>query len=344
MKKVVIALFFVATVCSCRNQEKTPDVSNIKVELQLQRFEQDFFSLDTLHLDASLQQLHEKYPSFMQPFVFQILSGQGNVEVAKQDVKAFIRTYKSLYDSSQQTCKNLDAELATLKHGLQYVKYYFPKYPVPDKLLTFMAPLDAYFLLSDNSISGSMRIDSVFGAGLQLYLGSDFSVYKSAAFQEKYPAYVSRRFSKEYIPVNCIKLLVDDIYPANLKGKPLIEQMIEAGKRLYVLDKLLPEVNDTLKTGYTKAQLQGVNENEINIWGYFIQNNLLYNTDPNTIKDYMNDGPNTTALGPASPGFIGQFVGWQIVKKWMKQKERSMDEMLKTPAKQIFEEAKYKPS
>jgi hypothetical protein len=344
MKKIVIALLFAAGLTACRNEDKTPDVSNIKIDLQLQRFEQDFFALDTMNLDASLQQLHEKYPAFMQPYVFQILSGQGNVELAKQDVKAFIRSYRTLYDSSQLLCKDLDKEVATLKRGLQFTKYYFPKYPVPDKLLTFMAPLDAYFLLSDNSISGSMRIENVFGAGLQLYLGSNFSVYKSAAFQEKYPAYVSRRFSKEYIPVNCIKLLVDDIYPANYKGKALVEQLVEAGKRLYVLDKLLPEVDDTLKTGYTKAQLQGSKDNESAIWAYFIQNNLLYNTDPNTIKDYMNDAPSTTAFGASSPGFIGQFVGWQIVKKWMKQKDRKLEELLKTPAKQIFEEAKYKPS
>jgi uncharacterized protein YjaZ len=58
----------------------------------------------------------------------------------------------------------------------------------------------------------------------------------------------------------------------------------------------------------------------------------------------MNDAPSTTALGASSPGFIGQFVGWQIVKKWMKQKDRKLEELLKTPAKQIFEEAKYKPS
>src|SRR4051812_49155184 len=118
MKKVVIALFFLTTIYSCGNTDKTPDVSNIKINLQVKRFEQDFFSLDTLNLETSLQRLHEKYPGFMQPFVFQILSGQGDVGIAKQDVKAFIRTYKALYDSSQQVFRNIGPEVAAIKRGL----------------------------------------------------------------------------------------------------------------------------------------------------------------------------------------------------------------------------------
>jgi uncharacterized protein YjaZ len=75
-----------------------------------------------------------------------------------------------------------------------------------------------------------------------------------------------------------------------------------------------------------------------------VQNDLLFNTDPNITRDYLNDGPNTPALGDASPGNIGQFVGSRIVLKWMeKQKDLSLDALMKTPAKKIFDEAKYKP-
>lgn len=90
--------------------------------------------------------------------------------------------------------------------------------------------------------------------------------------------------------------------------------MIEEGKRMYVLDHLLPETEDTVKTGYTAAQLKGCYGNEAAIWNYFIENNLLYANDPSQIRDYTNDAPRTEALGQDSPGNIGLFVGWQIVK------------------------------
>ena len=163
-------------------------------------------------------------------------------------------------------------------------------------------------------------------------------------FRSVYPSYQSRRFEPQYVPVNCIKNIIDDIYPATNADMPLIYQMIEAGKRLYVLDKLLPETADSLKTGYTQIQLDGCYENEAMIWNYFLQNNLLYSTDPAAIRDYMNDAPKTEILGEGSPGFIGQFTGWQIIKKWMGIKPATTPEqLLQTPPKQIFEEAKYKP-
>lgn len=339
MNKIVIALFFLATLVSCNSGKRTPDVSNIKVDLQVQRFEKDFFALDTLHLDTSLELLHQKYPTFMQDFVFKIVSQPSPLDTIKRDILSFLRSYRSIYDSSTDIFSDFDKQAQTVKKGLQFTKYYFPKYNLPVRLISFIGPINSY--------SNIITSDAL-AVGLQLYMGKNYPMYNSAAGQELYPAFVSRRFDKQYIPVNCMKNIVDDLnentYRNTNEGKPLIDQMIDAGRRLYLLDHFLPDVADTLKTGYTKAQLDGAYANETGIWSYFLNSNILFSTDPGVVKDYMNDAPNTTALGPASPGFIGQFVGWQIVKKWMDQKERSLDELMKTPTKQIFEEAKYKPA
>jgi hypothetical protein len=120
--------------------------------------------------------------------------------------------------------------------------------------------------------------------------------------------------------------------------------MIDAGKRLYLLDHFLPQVADSLKTGYTQKQLDGCYDNEAGIWNYFVQNNLLFITDPLQVRDYMQDGPFTEVLGQASPGFIGQFIGWQVVKKWMdKNPEITLQQLIETQEKKIYDEAKYKP-
>jgi len=113
---------------------------------------------------------------------------------------------------------------------------------------------------------------------------------------------------------------------------------------LYVLDKLLPFTPDTLKIGYTKKQLEGCYANEANIWNLFLQNNFLYSIEPAVNKNYMQDGPKTEELGDASPGFIGLFVGWQIVKKYMKKNSNlSLGELMEMDSRKIFEESKYKP-
>jgi hypothetical protein len=64
---------FSSCIIGCTSSPKAPDVSNLQITWQVQRFEQDLFSMDTLQLDASLGQLNKKYPGFTQDFLFNIL-------------------------------------------------------------------------------------------------------------------------------------------------------------------------------------------------------------------------------------------------------------------------------
>lgn len=338
MKQMYLYGALIMILISSCTGKKNPDVSSVKVDLQLQRFDQDFFAVDTNHLDQSLQKLHEKYPGFLRDFIFNILAlppQPDSSKVVEQQIVSFLNSYRSLKDSSDKVFTNPADITKQVKRGLQFVKYYFPAYKLPNKLITFIGPINSY---------GNILTTDALAVGLQLYMGKNYSLYQSQAGQELYPAYISKRFEKEYIPVNCIKTIVDDMYPDNSAGKPLIEQMVQAGKRLYLLDQFMPETPDTLKTGYTKDQLDGCYKNEEVIWSYFIQNELLYVSDPSIVKDYMNDAPKTEAFGTESPGFIGQFVGWQIVKKWMSKNEKvTLKQLMETNPKTIFQEAKYKP-
>ncbi len=337
MKNIALGLILLSLLISCGGK-KIPDVSGIKIDLQLQRFDKDFFALDTTHTDQSLQQLHEKYPGFLQDFLFNILAlppQPDSNKVVEQLIKQYIQSYKPLRDSAENVFADMNTVQNEIARGLQFVKYYYPDYKLPSKLITFIGPIDSY---------GNILTTDALAVGLQLYMGKNFSVYKTDAVQEQYPAYISRRFNKDFIGVNSIKTIIDDIYPNKASGKNLLEQMIESGKRLYLLDQLMPETADSIKTGYTAAQLEGCYKNESTIWSFFIQNDLLYITDPSAIRDYMNDAPKTQVFGENSPGMIGQFVGWQIVKKWMSKNESvKPDELMKTDTKTIFEGARYKP-
>ena len=338
MKSIASLITIILFFTSC-NSIKIPDVSGIKIDLQLQRFDQDFFALDTSHIDQSLQQLHQKYPGFLQDFIFNILAlppqPDSSIAVERQ-LKNFIETFRPIKDSADKVFADMSGVQKEIKKGFQFVNYYFPAYKLPKRLVTFIGPIDMF--------RENFLISNALGVGLQMYMGSGYTLYQYDAVQEQYPAYISRRFSKEYIAVNSIKTIIDDMFPDNTTGKPLIEQMVQSGKRLYLLDQLLPETADTLKSGYTKAQLDGCYSNESTIWSFFVQNDLLFSTDQSVTRDYMNDAPKTQVFGEAAPGLIGQFVGWRIVKKWMKKNDKtSLTELMNTNPKTIFEGAKYKP-
>jgi hypothetical protein len=62
------------------------------------------------------------------------------------------------------------------------------------------------------------------------------------------------------------------------------------------------------------------------------------------IKNYIGESPKTQELGEASPGNIGSFAGWQIVKKYMdKNPGKTLKQLMSTDPELIFQEAKYKP-
>ncbi|NII24953.1 hypothetical protein HB364_07680 [Pseudoflavitalea sp. X16] len=346
MKRTGFIALLLCTLLACRDKD-TPDVSDIKVDLTTHRFDQDFFAVDTSRLMASLQQLAQKYPWFITDYSQGILGLPPFADTstqAPQLVKQFLRDYQPIKKAVDETFASTRAAEAEIKKGLQFVKYYFPAYKTPPHLVFYIGPLDAYYETPTGLYGDAINPERWLGVGLQLHLGKDFSLYQSEMGRQLFPAYISRRFTPETIPVNCIKNIIDDIYPEKLAGKTLVEQMVEKGKRLYVLDKLMPETPDTLKIGYTDRQLKGCYANEGKIWNFFLVNSLLMNNDPSLIKGYMGEAPNTPELGEGSPGYIGLFTGWQIVKKYMeKNPDLKLPALLQKPAMDIYQQSKYKP-
>ena len=327
--------FLLLIIVSCKENKRIPDVSKIKAPLTILRSEKDFFQIDSANLNSSLDKLQSKYGGFINDYLYNIVGLPPYPDSVKRALPFFLQNYRPIADSVGQHFQDLSKTLEPLRLGLQLTKYYFPSYHTPEKLITFVGPLDGY---------GNVLTSSGLVVGLQMYMGKDFAPYQSEFLQQIYPAYISRRFEPAYIPVNCMKNIIQDMYPDNYKSLPLVEQMIEVGKRMYLLDQLLPNVADSLKTGYTNDQLEGCYKKEEAIWNYFTINNLLYASEPDEVRDYMNDGPRTAELGDGSPGNIGMFVGWQIVKKWIAaHPETNLIRLMDTPAKQIFKEARYKP-
>lgn len=330
----ILALFLLFSCWACNSTEDGPDVSRIKIQLTEQHFEQDFFTLDTLQLQASLTKLQKKYPEFTTVFLTNILALMPGTESV--DLINFIRAYQPLFNRSASIFKAQEKEAKEIKKGLQYVKHYFPTYPLPNKLISFIGPINSF---------GSILTEDAIAIGLQLFLGNTHPLYNSEEGQALFPAFISRKFEPAYIPVSAMNNIVLDMYPTTFIGKPLIAQMVELGKKIYIVDHLLPQLSDTLIIGFSEKQLTACINNEKNIWSFFIQNDLLYKSDPQLIREYVTDGPFTQAFGKESPGNIGQFIGWQIVKKWMKKNDQlTMDALMKKDALKLFEESRYKPS
>ncbi len=346
MKNCTLLFLVVVFLCSCSGPA-TPDVSDIKVNIQLERFDRDFFEVDTNNIAGALQNLKKQYPGFLPGFVENILglpldSVMLNGGRASDAVRQFIRDYYPVKDSCEKIFGDFSKEKAEVVQALKYVKYYFPSYHLPEKLITFIGPMDAFFSTSFG-IQGDIITPQALGVGLQLHLGRNFSFYTGEVGRDLYPEYISYNFDPEHISVNTMKNIIDDMYPAN-KGGSLIETMVNSGRKYFLLTKFLPEKGEAVLLGYTKKQFEGAQSNEAVIWDFFLNNNLLNNSDPNMVKNYVGPSPKTQEFGEGSPGNLGSFAGLQIVKKFMEQNPKlTLDSMMKLPPREVYERSKYKP-
>ena len=234
---------------SCNNEPSRPDVSNIPVNLVTRRFEKELFKIDFNQLDPSLDKLIAAYPSFGENFLSSILNAdpRWSADSVNQYVKGFVNSYRSLYDTTEKVFSDFSPYEKQIKEGLRYVKYYYPAYKTPGQIITYIGPIDGY---------GDILTEDALVVGLHQHLGSHFSQYQTTWVQETYPQYITNRFTPDYIAVNCMKNIVLDMYPEKAEDKSLVYQMVEKGKRLYMLSRLLPDADEYKLIGYTQKQLK----------------------------------------------------------------------------------------
>lgn len=339
MRNLLLILIIAIIMAGC-GDSKTPDVSNIDITLNIKRFDQAFFeNFDTAAPASHASQLVSNFPEFTADFFEYILDTplppEGDTSLhASNEMKRFYSVFKPVYDSIAPRYKLLDPLRKELEQSFKYVKYYFPEYQVP-AIVTYIGPFEA---------PGVAVTSNAMAIGLQLFAGRNFSFYSSTEGQALYPSYISRRFEPQYITPNCMKAAIEDLHPDNSNGQSLIEQMIEKGKRWYVLDKLLPNTPDSLKTDYTIEQLKWVEKNEGLVWNYILKGTDIYSNDPAIAKNFIGEAPSTNGMPAIAPGNIGQWIGWQIVKVYVEKNPAiKLNELMKLDAKKIFTAAKYKP-
>ena len=343
MRITILLVLIVGILPSCSDDKNVPDVSAIKVDVTIERFDRDFFSIDTNALGKGLRDLEAKYPSLYPIFVNNILGLTDSIR--DKEVKRFLGQNHFIAAAAEKQFANTDEIKKDFDQAFRFVKYYFPDYRVP-KVVTIVGPPDALAKNDKGELKTDFLTPEYLGVLMQFYLGSDFPLYKDEFFIANIaPEYVSKRYDKKYLVADAMKLIADDIYQETSSGKGLIEQMIEKGKQWWLVDKFLPRTADSVKTGYTKRQLSWCLDNEGLIWNDIITTEKdLYTKDPMTLQNYIGEAPFTQSLGPASPGNIGQWIGWRIVKKFAgKNSSMSVMDILKTDARKIFEQAKYKP-
>jgi hypothetical protein len=338
------ACLFIFSNCTSddkdRERPKTPDVSGIQVALTVNRFDQKMAALDTNNTAAAVAALEQEAPEFSAIFFEKIIGikdPKDSVGKYRNEVRKFLTdpTMRYMMDSIAKVFPDLNAEKQEIEQGLRFLKHYFPNYP---------APTTIYTMPSAYNFAAVLPTNNAVAVGLDMFLGKNYSVYEMLATTGQYPRFVSRTFRRDYLVDRVFELLIGDI-AGEPSGNRLLDYMIHNGKKLYVLDCLLPKTPDSIKLNYSSEEMKGIYANEAFTWGRILKQNLIYSTKFQDVQKLVMPAPNAPIIAEEAPGAIGNFLGWRIVQQYMKRHpETTLEALLKMKdAQKLLDESKYQP-
>lgn len=168
--------------------------------------------------------------------------------------------------------------------------------------------------------------------------------YAVECFPGAVPAYIERLSKKEYIAPDCMAAMARAHIAMPEGEMTLLDYAIAEGKTLYFLEETMPDIDDTLRLRYTAEQLEWMTENTANVWGWLLQQKLLYSKDLTQFHNLIDEAPKTNAFGEGSAPRAPFYIGWQIVRRYMKKSGASMQELFdETDSQKILTTAAWRP-
>ncbi len=316
----LIAGLFVSLLVSSgcrRDKERTvPEVSHIPVEVKISRFEQEYAQVTP----QTFPRLKEKYP-----YLFPGSKSDSAWAVFPRD-----SLWKSLYHAVDSLYHDDSRLREPLKEVFRRVKYYYPAFEAPG-VITVISMLDTDYQV--------IYSDSLLLLSLDTFLG------ENSVFYARIPGYIRRHFEPSQIPVAVAREIARETAPA-VSYRTFIDRMIAAGKLEYATRLFVPGVSEEELFCYTGEKLRWARDNEANIWAYFVAGDMLYDTDKDLARRFIDRAPFSKfykAFDNESPGRIGVWIGYRIVRSYMEHNDASLPELMATPPGKIFKLSQYKP-
>lgn len=330
--RIPLCLISVLFLVGCKNdmEEKCafiPETSLIQVDLNIEQLEDSVVSFaskkDLVNFFSRNTHLRDIF--FNRP-------GYPNDSVFINEL--YTRFNNPYFDSLLLDTHQVFGDLSELKDELnnafKNIKYYYPAF-TPPRVQTVITGLESDIYVSDSLII----------IGLDYYLGAN-ARYKPNMYE-----YMQRRYQKNFIVPSILLLYgIDESFnKTNLNDRTVLADMIAYGKTYFFAKQMLPCVPDSVFIGYTKAEIDGSRQNSDLIWKRLVEDEVFYATSHLVKQKYIAERPKTLEVGEKCPGRIATWVGWEVVKKYMKEHEEvTLPQLMANPnAGEIFTQSKYKP-
>lgn len=323
IKRFAFVLLAFFALISCNRDPLKVDTSGVQVEVQFSRFDKAFFGTPENEIEGRLPELQTEFPDFFE-------TGQTMNDWIEYRKDPFLI---DLYSKVLRIHPDLSVLQPPVETALKHFNYYYPSATSKLHLYTYVSGLDYEFPVIISDTMSFIAID--------MFLGAD-SVY------DPFPQYLAKRFSPTYFPAKFARELAMPVVDIERTNGSFLNQMVYEGRVLYMMEAFLPQAEKHILIEYTPEELRWAQEHEQEIWTYFVEGELLFSNENGLYDRFIAEAPFSKffkQIDRESPGRIGRWIGWQIVRAYMKaHPETSVQELAgMSDAQELFKNAQYKP-
>jgi len=313
-----ILICFSLFLAACSSGPLDVDVSDVEVNIDLERFDQKMSSVSSVtEMSVTNDEMIEIGGELYEFYIYDMLrSGSVYDDSVGHYLYYFVSdtVMRMTFDDIQSEFREFADEKDLIDDMFRHLKYHLPEAPIPDAVITYNS---AYSY-------GVISTDTKIGLGLDMYLGQ----FNRTIQQLGFPVYMKEKMDRQYLPIDVAHSWLITNVTGEDKGETFLSSMVYYGKLRYAIDAMLPELDDHLKIRYNEEEYDWALASEYNIWQYILDMNWVYSTDVKVKLRYFEESPTTVGI-EGSPGRIGQFIGWQMVRQYMeKHEEVTLDELL----------------
>lgn len=328
-----ILLTSLLSLFSCKRNKYAVNTDEVNLNMDFRRLDRDLFPAEKASTDALLANIKQKYPDFYREYFAGVVmlgnpdGEEFNIPLAGFSGDLYINQLVDEINKNYAQTEDLEKEIT---NAFKRYHHYLPKATVPRVVFCLTALNYAV-----------VATDSVLAVGLDMFLGGDFPPYKAL----QYPEYITRRKDRKHIIPEVLQGWLLSEFPKDPNKISMIDLMVYQGKIMFMLGVMLPDYNDTVLFGYPEESTRFIQQNEGQIWGYLLQNKLLFSDDKREISKIMEEAPFTAGMPKEVPGRIGMWVGRNIIKSYLENNSEITLEklMADNDYKNIFTKSKYKP-
>jgi hypothetical protein len=301
-------LLLLAGCTGCWGDRDAIDTSDVQLEIDIYRLDTLLFhaSRDSLHT-ASLR-AHAELGDLYQIYIEDILQGApiGDPQLSVM-LSRFVNDpdWSAVQEAIDSVFADMEPQEEDFSNAFARLKVLFPDSTTP-RIVAFNSGFNYGIYPTEDALM----------LGLEWFIGQQHPVIGHLA-PDAFPQYVKDRMHPEMLVPSAVKGWLMVHYLKQTPGEDVLTHLVETGKVMVLLDALLPDTPPHLKFAFSQEQLKWTEANEFNLWKEIVNSDKLFSKKPIDVNRFLNDAPFTPGFPRESPGHIGEWIGYRMVRAYL---------------------------